>query len=147
MPVQLYLDAAVLVSLYVPEGTTAAAESLVFGEAEVAVSSLTLLETRVALERKRKAGKLQPSAVAAVRARIEAEVSSGRLRLYAVEDADYHGADAISQRVPGPIRSLDAIHAAVAQRLGLALVTLDQRLYEAARAAGISTRWVDPAIR
>jgi predicted nucleic acid-binding protein len=106
---------------------------------------LTLLETRVALERKRKAGKLSASAVAAVRARIEAEVSSRRLYLHAVEDADYHGADGISQRVPGPIRSLDAIHAAVAQRLGLELVTLDQRLCEAARAAGISTRWVNPA--
>lgn len=143
MSVRFYLDAAVLVSLYVPEDTTAAAESLVIGEAEVAVSALTLLETRVALERK--AGKLPASAVAAVRARIEAEVSSHRLHLHAVEDADYHGADGISQRVHGPIRSLDAIHAAVAQRLGLELVTLDQRLHEAAQAAGIPTRWVDPA--
>ena len=145
MPVRLYLDAAVLVSLYVSEGTTAAAESLVVGESEVAVSALTLLETRVALERKRKAGTLSPSAVAAVRARIETEVSNGRLHLHAIADADYHGADGISQRVHGPIRSLDAIHAAVAQRLGLELVTLDQRLHEAAQAAGISTRWVDPA--
>ena len=48
-----------------------------------------LLETRVALRRKRKAGKL-----------------------HVVEDADYHGADGISQRVHSPIRSLDAIHAA-----------------------------------
>ena len=145
MPIRLYLDAAVLVSLYVPEDTTAAAESLVVGEAEVAVSALTLLETRVALERKRKAGKLSPSVVAAVRARIVAEVGSQRLHLYEVEEADYHGADGISQRVHGPIRSLDAIHAAVAQRLGLELVTLDQRLHEAAQAAGIPTRWVDPA--
>ena len=145
MSVRLYLDAAVLVSLYVPEDTTAAAESLVIGEAEVAVSALTLLETRVALDRKRKAGKLPASAVAAVRARIEAEVSNHRLHLHAVEDADYHRADAISQRVHGPIRSLDAINAAVAQRLGLELVTLDQRLHEAAQAAGIPTRWVDPS--
>ena len=56
MPVRLYLDAAVLVSLYIPEVTSAAAESLVAGEADVAVSALTLLETHVALERKRKAG-------------------------------------------------------------------------------------------
>jgi predicted nucleic acid-binding protein len=145
MSVRLYLDAAVLVSLYVPERTTAAAESLVSGESEVAVSALTLLETRVALERKRKAGKLSSSAVAAVRARIEAEVSSRHLQLHAIEDADYHGADGISQRVQSPIRSLDAIHAAVAQRLGLELVTLDQRLHEAAQAAGISTRWVNPS--
>lgn len=146
MSVRLYLDASVLVSLYVPEDTTAAAESLVMGEAEVAVSVLTLLETRVAVERKRKAGKLPVSAVAAVRARIEAEVSSRRLRLHAVDDADYHGADGISQRVHGPIRSLDAIHAAVAQRLGLELVTLDQRLHEAAQTAGLPTRWVDPRV-
>jgi hypothetical protein len=46
MPVRLYLDAAVLVSLYVPEGTTAAAESLVAGEAEVAVSGLTPMALR-----------------------------------------------------------------------------------------------------
>lgn len=36
MSVRFYLDAAVLVSLYVPEDTTAAAESLVIGESEVA---------------------------------------------------------------------------------------------------------------
>lgn len=143
MPVRLYLDAAVLVSLYVPEITTAAAESLVTGETEVAISALSLLETRVALERKRKAGGMTTGAVAAVRARIEADVSAQRLLLHVVEDADYHGADAISQQVPGPLRSLDAIHAAVAKRLGLELVTLDRRLNEAAQAAGIPTRWVD----
>ena len=143
MPVRLYLDAAVLVSLYVPENTTVAAESLVAGESDVAVSALTLLETLVALERKRKAGGMTASAVSAVRSRIEADVNSQRLGRHAVEDADYHGADALSRQVPGPLRSLDAIHAAVAQRLGMELVTLDRRLYEAARAAGIPSRWVD----
>lgn len=143
MPVRLYLDAAVLVSLYVPEVTTAAAESLVAGEADVAVSGLTLLETRVALERKRKAGSMTASAVMAIRARIEADLQAQRLQLHAVEETDYRGADGISQQVPGPIRSLDALHAAVAQRLGLELVTLDRRLCEAARAAGITTRWAD----
>lgn len=109
------------------------------------VSALTLLETQVALERKRKAGKLPSSVVAAVRAHIEAEVDRQRLHLHAVADIDYQGADGISQRVQEPIRSLDALHAAVAQRLGLELVTLDQRLHQAAQAVGIPTRWVDPA--
>ena len=142
MSIRLYLDAAALVSLYVPEDTTAAAESLVAGEMEVAVSSLTLLETQVALERKRKAGGMTAGAVTAVRVRIEADVSAQRLRRHAIEDGDYYGADVISQQVPGPIRSLDALHAAVAKRLGLELVTLDRRLHEAAHAAGIPTRWM-----
>jgi predicted nucleic acid-binding protein len=109
----------VLVSLYVPEDTTAAAELLVRGEIMVAVSSLTLLETYVALERKRKAGKLLPNMVAAVRARMEVDVTNQRLQMNAVEEMDYRRADGISQRVHSPIRSLDALHAAVAQRLGM----------------------------
>jgi predicted nucleic acid-binding protein len=140
MAVRLYCDAAVLVSLYVPEDTTAAAELLVRGEIAVAVSSLTLLETYVALERKRKAAKLLPNLVTAVRARIEADIANQRLQIHAVEEIDYRSADEISQRVQSPIRSLDALHAAVAQRLSLELITLDRRLYEAARAAGIAAR-------
>jgi predicted nucleic acid-binding protein len=146
MSLRVYLDASVLVSLYVPEITTMAVESLVAGEASVAVSALTMLETQVALERKRKAGKLPDLAVQAVRARLTAELDCRRLCYYPVDDADYRRADELSQCVPGPIRSLDVIHAALAQRLGLALVTLDQRLHVAAQAAGLASRWRDVSV-
>jgi predicted nucleic acid-binding protein len=43
--------------------------------------------------------------------------------------------------VPGPVRSLDAIHIASAERLGAgltALVTYDKRMAEAARSSGLT---------
>src|SRR5208283_3354300 len=54
-----------LVSLCVPEVTTAAAETLVAGESEVAVSAHTLLETQEALERKRKTSSMTARVVTA----------------------------------------------------------------------------------
>lgn len=139
-----YLDSSVLVSLYVPESTTAAAESLVAGIDDPVISHLGLLETQVAMERKRKVGAFPDAAIVLVRERIEADIACHRLTVVAVESDDFRAADALNRKATSPLRSLDALHAAMANRLGLRLITLDKRLAQAAVETGLVVSWRDP---
>lgn len=59
-----------------------------------------------------------------------------RILLLDVERADFRAAGLL----PGPVRSLDALHVAVALRIGAdVMITYDEQQAEAARSAGLST--------
>ena len=63
---------------------------------------------------------------------------SPRVSQVPVEGGDILHADGFLRRLDLPLTAPDAIHIAIAQRLGATLVTFDQRMASAARALGIA---------
>jgi uncharacterized protein len=54
-----------------------------------------------------------------------------------IEPSDFRDAERFIRRLDLPLRAPDAIHLAIARRLGAELATFDQRMADSARALGI----------
>jgi hypothetical protein len=138
--VSVYLDASALVAMLVREPGSAAIDAFLerydgalglsdFAAAEVASAVSRLVRTKlIALED------------------AEARLSdfdawrSIRTELIDIEASDARLANAYVRRFDLMLRAPDALHAAICRRLGLTLVTLDQRLAKAAAQLGIEVR-------
>ncbi len=129
----LYLDASVLIPLLVEEGATrSVAASLSAAGEPLLISEFAVAEVASSLSRLVRMGVLT------------GEEGSRRLSAFDVwraDDADVCDIVAADVRLCGifvrrfelKLRAPDALHIAVARRLGATLITLDQRLAEAAR--------------
>jgi predicted nucleic acid-binding protein len=67
---------------------------------------------------------------------------SARISRTGLETGDIPRADSFLRRLDLPLLAPDAIHIAIAQRLGATLVTFDQRMASAARTLGIAVAGV-----
>jgi uncharacterized protein len=132
----VYLDASVLVPVQVQEaGTEAARRFVVAAEGDICVSSLAAGEFASAMSRH-------------VRMKsFPAEEANHRLSLFdtwltsttaiALDDADIRRAASFVRDFQHKLLMPDAIHVALCQRHHLTLVTLDERLAEAALALDV----------
>jgi predicted nucleic acid-binding protein len=134
----IYFDTSVLVPCYVPEVFSAAAEQRVRKEVLPRISDLTVVEFSAALARKVRDKVLTAPQASSAYALFRRHVADGMYRRIALGPARYDEAAELLARVGlrHPLRSLDSIHAAVTLGDGLRLVTADEHLAEAVRAAG-----------
>jgi hypothetical protein len=107
----------------------------------VAISRLTVLELRCLLARRRRAGEINARLETDVFAAFEEDVRSGALAVHPVEDAHIAAAVEVIARVKAqPLRSLDALHLAIALQIGAPTVaTADRVMAAAATALGLKT--------
>jgi predicted nucleic acid-binding protein len=128
--VTLYVDSSALIKRYVDEENSASAEAILLADLEWVTARITLVEVRLALDRRlEEAGRRV--AVAAF------ERDWERTLVVAVDDATCHRAAELG--IATGARSLDAIHLASAERAGgrsMPIVTFDVRLGHAARSLG-----------
>jgi predicted nucleic acid-binding protein len=136
--VSLYLDASVLVALFVIDPTSARAEAFLLAHPEpIAVSDFGAAEFSSAVARR-------------VRMR-ELSDDEGRLAFSNFDDwaarsadrdllraADIEAANRILRRLIVNLRTPDALHIAIAERVGATLVTFDQRMADSARILGVA---------
>ena len=134
----LYLDASVLVALFVIDPTSARAEAYLRENPDtITVSDFGAAEFSSAVARR-------------VRMR-DLTVQAGRLAfsnldMWLVRSADRQqltpididAADRILRRLAVNLRTPDALHVAIAQRTGATLVTFDTRMADSARALGVA---------
>lgn len=135
-----YFDTSVLIPLFFNEAGTKAARHQMGLEADVWVSHWTLAEFSSAVTFKlRSAQVTEPTASAARRLFHELVVS--RLTVVDVLREDFVNAAGLCESLPAPgLRTPDALHLAVAQRLGLVMVSFDQALTSACRARALVCR-------
>jgi uncharacterized protein len=134
----LYLDACVLVPLFVEEGSSAAMGRFVGSpSADIIVSDLAIAEFGAALSHHVRSQRTDSHAAHDALLLFDQWVE-GETKRQAVASADIARAGAIVRRFDLKLMTPDAIHAAVCERLGLTLVTLDQRLAEAAARLGVT---------
>lgn len=131
-----YLDASVAVSLFVNDGHTGAADEWLRGlSAPVTLSLWTAAEFSAALAARARNRALAP----AERTTAEqgfTEWSRGMITA-AVLDSDMVAARDMIRFDQAPLKAGDALHLALAVRLGLPIKTFDQALARAAEAVGM----------
>jgi len=129
-----YLDTSALAKWYLNEPGSDDFVRYLQGLDVAVVSSLTRTEVRSMLARRRRMGELDHELESVVNAAFLNDIAQGWLLLYPVEDARYEEAANLIARYPEhPLRTLDALHLAIAlQSRTDALATADSVMADAA---------------
>jgi uncharacterized protein len=123
----VYLDTSVLVALFFHEGASAAARARASREPQLWVSRWTLAEFASAVAFKRRQAQTDAATARKASARLNAIVADGGLQVADLERADFERAGTLCEAHASGLRTPDALHAAVASRLRLLLLTADER--------------------
>lgn len=135
-----YFDTSVLVPLFFNEAGTAAARLAIEQEHSPWVSHWTLAEFSSAVAFKVRSAQVDAVTAATAR-RLFAALVASRLTVVDVLREDFANAAVLCESTPAPgLRTPDALHLAIAQRLGLELVSFDQALIQSARQQGLACR-------
>lgn len=131
----IYLDTSVIVPLFLPEPRSLEAENLLLLQ-EIAVSDLAAAEFSSAIAMAVRMGRIQPTSGRAILARFD-EWWTDQALAAETQGEDLAAAMLLIRRFDLALRTPDALHIAIAQRLGAKLVTFDLKMAAAAAALGI----------
>jgi predicted nucleic acid-binding protein len=138
--VTVYVDTSVLGAYYCPEPLSLVAERTLRRLTFPAISELTLVEFASAISRKVREKTLSRESATRVTAQFEAHLEDDYYEILSVKARDYRLAKSWLGQLHGTLRSLDALHLAVAEAAGATIVTADRRLAAEARRLGVSVR-------
>ena len=137
-PGPIYLDASALVKLFVPEEESDALNAALRGSTDVVLSDLSLTEMASAIGRRRREGAID--AVQARRLHREAAKLAAACHSVELTPPVHRHAERLllSAAVPEPLRTLDALHVALAHHAQAStFVTYDARLRRVAESLGL----------
>jgi hypothetical protein len=120
-----YLDTSILVALFFHEAASAAARARAGRESQLWASRWTLAEFASAVAFKRRLAHTDEATALQAKARLQAVLDDGALQVVDIERRDLERAAALCEAHASGLRTPDALHAAVAQRLRLTLLTAD----------------------
>ncbi len=145
-----YLDTSALAKWFLSEAGSAEFEQYILKQSSAVVSSLTGLELRSVLGRRRREGHFSPDLEQQIFAAYQNEILRGFLKVCPL--AHHHTQDAleIMEQLPEVgLRSLDALHLAIARDHGsTTIATADALLSNAAQQLGMEIEifGVDPSL-
>lgn len=133
----VYVDASVVVALLVQDNLSARAETAMTALSDpILVSDVTALEFASAVARRARGGVL--SAKMAREAFSDFDLWAKRVGRVQVGPGDIAAADTIVRRLDINLHGADAIHTAIVQRVGAALLTLDDKMRANAKKLGVA---------
>ena len=137
----LYLDARALVKWYVAETDSDVFNDFIRGRAGAHISRLTVVELRCALSRRRRNREITATIERGAFRLFESHVRDGLLDVLTMHDAHFVGALQILEELRQiPLRTLDALHLAVARANKVqAIATADRIMASAAKALKFET--------
>ena len=133
----VYVDTSLLAAYYTPEPLSGKAEDFLIGQEGLAISSLTELEFFSALSRKVREEGLRPMDAKKIASRFLSHVDGNFFKYLTVETRHFRLARDWLGLFNTSLRSLDALHLAVATSQGLAVATADLKFSQSARAMGL----------
>jgi hypothetical protein len=135
----VYVDTSALAKWYLNEAGSDDFAAWIVEQTEPWISSLTTLEMRCLLARRRRAGEISVEIEDRSFSAFEDDVANGHLFLHPVDDdALRAGLILIGHLDPLPLRTLDALHLALARQLAAPrLATADARMADAGAALGL----------
>ena len=135
-----YVDTSALAKWYLPEPGSDAFVEFIVRQDRALISRLSGVELRCLLARRRRAGDITAEHERDAWATFEDDVRAGHLHVEALADAHAIAALALLVRVSDlPLRTLDALHLAIAQSIGAeVLATADLKMARAAQALGLT---------
>ena len=139
----VYLDTSALLKRYVSEANSEAFDTYFVAQAPAAISRLGLVEIRCALARKRRNRTISTGLEKSAMDEVRTDIQDGVLVIHPGGDA--HFAEAfhlIDRLIEIPLRSLDALHLAIALSLDVReLATADAVMRQAAQALGMDVAY------
>jgi uncharacterized protein len=140
----IYLDTSAIAPLYWTEALSDTIEALLRNEPEPALSQLVEVELISALSRRVRMTEIVPEEARAIASQFQMDLNRGFYTRLRVEPIHYTTArDWISQ-FDTPLRTLDALHLAIAAAHHIPLVTADAGLAESARRLGVEAQTLTP---
>ncbi len=139
----IYLDASIVVSLFIADVHTGAADRLIEGLAEDAiVSELCALEFAASVSRGARTGLLSEQAAREALADFD-EWRALSTVAAPLSVADFRLATSLVRDFATKLAAADALHLAAAINAGAKLATFDKRLFEAAKMRGANAISLD----
>lgn len=138
----IYLDTSVVVAYYCPEPLSSRAERLVRGQIRPSISDLTEVEFVSALSRKIQRQEILKAEADLVVAQFSTHLETNLYTRIPLERRHYKLARDLIGRFATSLRTLDALHLAVAASENLRLATADSSLARLAKAVGLKTVWL-----
>ncbi len=132
-----YLDTSVLAAYYCPEPLSEKVEKLIISADRPCISSLTELELASAISRKIRENNISPEDGNKIFNQFQTHLKESFLRLIPVDDRHYQTAKNWILQFAVPLKTLDAIHLAIAAEGDFALLTADKQLDSSAKYFGI----------
>jgi uncharacterized protein len=136
----IYLDTSVVAPFYWQEQLSDTVQTLLGNESEVALSQLVEVELFSALSRRVRMGEISQDQAGVIAERFETHVDYGFYTRLSVEGLHYSLAKEWIRRFDTPLRTLDALHLAIASSQGICLITADRGLAGSAEAFGVEVR-------
>jgi predicted nucleic acid-binding protein len=138
-----YLDTSVLVAYYCPEPLSRQVQELLVESVKPAISYLTEVELYSAVARKVRAREISGVDGNRILAKFSAHMD---LNLFKILPTEYHHwrlARGWIGLFSTPLRTLDALHLAVASAEERELITADKSLWRSADLLGVEVRFID----
>lgn len=133
----VYLDASVLVALFTDDASSTRADDFVKNSALVFhLSDFGAAELASAIARKVRTGDIAPESARSALANFDIWRDRTPV-VHATQGDDILRAETFIRRLDLNLRAPDAIHIAIALRLGLTLATFDERMAACARGLGL----------
>jgi uncharacterized protein len=134
----IYLDTSVVIPFYLPEPLSLVVRELLRTEPQPALSQLVEVEVFSAVSRRVRMGEISLDQARQIATDFQTDLQNGFYTRFAVEPIHYDRArDRISQ-FNTALRTLDALHLAIAASNNLPLITADERLAQVADALGVT---------
>lgn len=135
---RIYLDASVLVPLFILDALNDRAETLLMraGAVIVVVSDFAAAEFASALARRVRMGELATEEARTAFTNMDAWVARVAIRTD-TRGADVAAAEGLLRRLDLPLRTPDALHIAIARRVDGSLATFDLKMAGAAQSLGL----------
>jgi predicted nucleic acid-binding protein len=135
----VYIDTSVLVAYYCPEPLSEKAEAFLTAHMQPAISALTELELFSAISRKVREKGMDHKDAGRVIARFVAHQDNHYYTYLSVEAHHFRLARDWIGMFKLSLRTLDALHLAIASSEGLRIVTTDKSLLKSAKGLGLSS--------
>jgi uncharacterized protein len=132
-----YVDTSVLAAYYCPEILSNRVQAFLSAQINPAISNLTDVELFSAVSRKVRMGELSHADGNRILSKFQAHLTSNLYRVIPIEMQHWRIARGWLSLFNTPLRTLDALHLAVASAEGLILYTSDRQLISSANALGI----------
>jgi predicted nucleic acid-binding protein len=135
--VSIYLDVNVIVALFVVDPLNDKADKAMRGLRDtLVVSNLSAAEFSAVIARRVRTRDLRAGEAQTAFANFDIWCAR-HTRLVEIENGDVTGATAMMRRLDFPLRTPDALHIAITQRVGCTLLTFDKSMARVARAIGV----------
>ena len=137
-----YLDTSILVAYYCPEPLSEAAEKVLRKVNQPSISALAEVEFVSALNRKMREKTLDREDAHRILNEFESHLNQSLFRRIPLERDHYTLAYSWLSQFAIPLRTLDALHLAVASKNSLEIITADRGLAQSAVRLGLRSKLV-----